>query len=240
MRIMSMHKTDAATEAGALPTPELMAGMGPLMDDMARAGILESGEGLRPSSTGVRLNFSGGRCTVTKGPFKGANELISGFCMVRTRTLEEAIEWATRYGDLIGDSELDIRPVCEMWDLGYGQKPADDPTTRFMIVQKADAKSEAGMGYSPIIDAGMKTLVADMTAAGVFIQSGGLEPSAKATRLHYTGNRRTVTDGPFAESKELIAGYVILDVKSVDEAIYWSDRFAKVIGDVEIDIRRLW
>ena len=240
MRIMSMHKTDDATEAGALPTPELMAGMGPLMDDMAKAGILESGEGLRPSSTGVRLNFSGGRRTVTKGPFKGANELITGFCMVRTRSLDEAIEWATRYAGIIGDCELDIRPVCEMWDLGFGQKPADDPTTRFMIVQKADRNSEAGVGYPPAVDAGMKTLVAEMTAAGVFIQSGGLEPSSKATRLHYNGNKRTVTDGPFAESKELIAGYVILDVKSIDEAIYWSDRFAKVIGDVEIDIRRLW
>jgi len=240
MRIMSMHKTDAATEAGALPTPELMAGMGPLMDDMAKAGILEAGEGLRPSSTGVRLNFSGGRRTVTKGPFNGHNEIIAGFCMVRTRTIEEAIDWATRYAGIVGDAEIDIRPVCEMWDLGFGQKPADDPTTRFMLTHKADTKSEAGIPHPPEVDAGMQKLVADMTAAGVFIQSGGLEPSSKATRLHYTGNKRTVTDGPFAESKELIAGYVILEVKSIDEAIYWSDRFAKVIGDVEIDIRRLW
>lgn len=240
MRIMSMHKTDAATEAGALPTPELMAGMGPLMDDMAKAGILESGEGLRPSSTGVRLTFAGGKRTVTKGPFKGGNELIAGFCMVRTRSIEEAIDWATRYADIIGDAGIDIRPVCEMWDLGFGQKPADDPTTRFMLTHKADAKSEAGVPHAPETEAAMKELVAEMVAAGVFLQSGGLEPSARATRLHYSGNRRTITDGPFAESKELIAGYVILDVKSIDEGIYWSDRFAKLIGDVEIDIRRLW
>lgn len=240
MRVMSMHKTNPATEAGALPTPELMAGMGPLMDDMAKAGILESGEGLRPSSTGVRLNFSGGRCTVTKGPFKGDNELIAGYCIVRTRSIDEAVEWATRFAGLIGDTEIDIRPVCEMWDLGFGQKPADDPTTRFMLVHKIDEKSEAGVPHTPEMRAGMQKLVADMTAAGVYLASGGLEPSSKATRLQYTGNKRTITDGPFAESKELIAGYVILDVKSIDEAIHWADRFAKLIGDVEIDIRRLW
>jgi hypothetical protein len=109
-----------------------------------------------------------------------------------------------------------------------------------MLTHKADPRSEAGVPPSPGVDAAMRTLVADMTAAGVFIQSGGLEPSSKATRLHYTGKRRTITDGPFAESNEKIAGYVILEVKSIDEAVYWADRFAKLIGDVEIDIRRLW
>jgi hypothetical protein len=239
MRVMSMHKTNAATEAGALPTPELMAGMGPLMDDMAKAGILESGEGLRPSSTGIRLTFSGGQRTITNGPFKGDNEIIAGFCMVRTRSIEEAMQWATRFADLIGDTEIDIRPVCEMWDLGFGQKPADDPTTRFMLTHKIDEK-RSDAPHTPEMQVGMQALVADMTAAGVFLQSGGLEPSTKATRLQYAGNRRTITDGPFAESKELIAGYTILDVKSVDEAIHWADRFAKLHGDVEIDIRRLW
>lgn len=240
MRYMSMHKADAATEAGAPPRPELMAGMGSLMDDMAHAGVFESGEGLRPSSTGVRLNFSGGKRTITKGPFQGNNELIAGFCMLRTRSIEEAIDWATRYAGVVGDAEIDIRPICEIWDLGFGQKPADDPTTRFMLTHKADAKSEAGVPFPPEVDAGMQTLVAEMIAAGVYIQSAGLESSAKATRLHYKGRTRTITDGPFAESKELIAGYAIMEVKSIDDAIYWSDRFAKLMGDVEIDIRRLW
>ena len=70
----------------------------------------------------------------------------------------------------------------------------------------------------------------------MFIESGGLEPS-EGKRLHYTVDKRTVTDGPFAESKELIAGYTIMEVKSFEEAMQWSDRFVKVIGDVEIDIR---
>ena len=97
-----------------------------------------------------------------------------------------------------------------------------------MLTHKIDEKSEAGVPHTAEMMAGMQKLVADMTAAGVFLQSGGLEPSSKATRLQYAGNKRTITDGPFAESKELIAGYVILDVKSIDEAIYWSDRFAKL------------
>ena len=72
----------------------------------------------------------------------------------------------------------------------FGQKPADDPTTRFMLTHKADTKSEAGVPYPPEVDAGMQKLVADMTAAGVFIQSGGLEPSSKATRKRPASSAR--------------------------------------------------
>jgi len=160
MRVMSMHKSDRRTEAGEPPSPELMAGMGPLIEDMAKAGVFVSGEGLRPSSTGVRLTFSNGGCTVTKGPFKGTHELVAGYCIVRTRSIEEAMEWATRFAGLVGDTEIDIRPVTEMWDLGFGQKPADDPTTRYMMVHKVDESSEAGLPASPEMLAGMACLLA--------------------------------------------------------------------------------
>jgi hypothetical protein len=108
---------------------------------------------------------------------------------------------------------------------------------RLMCMHKTDAATEAGALPSPELIAGMGPLMEDMKQAGVCLSAGGLQPSTNAKRLHYAGGKRTVTDGPFAESKELIAGYTIMEVKSFDEAMHWSDRFVKIIGDVEIDIR---
>jgi hypothetical protein len=238
MRLMMLHKTNKHWEAGALPSPELIAEMGKLVGGMAQTGALLSGEGLRPTSTGVRLNFSGGKRTVIKGPFAGSNELMAGFVIVRVKSLEEAIEWASRYARMVGDAEIDIRPVTEAWDLGLMPKPEGD-TTRFMMVHKADRNSEAGVAPSPAMMAGMAKLTDEMTKAGVLLSAEGLRPSSKGVRLNFSGSKRTVTDGPFAESKELIAGYTMVKVNSMEEAIEWATRFAKVVGDVEVDIREL-
>src|SRR6185503_15703750 len=96
MRFIIMHKTSPHWEAGAIPSPELIARVGALLGDLAVAGALVGGEGLRASSEGVRLTFSGGTHTIVKGPFQGANELPAGFSILRARSLDEAIDWATR------------------------------------------------------------------------------------------------------------------------------------------------
>ena len=247
MKYMVMHKTNSALEAGALPTGELMAAMGAFCEEGFKKGVLISGEGLRPSSLGVRLNYSGGKRTVTKGPFAGKNELIAGFCMMRVKSLDEAIEWGSRFAEIVGDVEIDIRPVCEPWDLGMGSKPAGDQTFRYMAVHKADKSSEAGAPPSPEMMEQMGGLIQDMSSAGVLIATEGLTPSSRAIRLNFAGGKRTITDGPFAESKELIAGYAILEVKSREEVIEWATRFANVLleherkdGALEIDIRPLF
>jgi hypothetical protein len=239
MRVLCMHKADKSSEAGLPPDEKLMAGMGPLMEDMSKAGVMISGEGLRPSVHGVRLNFSGGRRTITKGPLTGGNELLAGFCMVAVRTIDEAIEWSSRYAAIVGDVELDVRPVCEAWDLGFCPKPEGLETTRFMLLQKADRSTEANAPPTPAQGAAMLALIDEMRRAGVFLAAEGLLPSRHGLRLKYAGGRRTQTDGPFTESKELIAGYVLLEVASLDEAVHWSTRFAALVGDIEIDIRPL-
>jgi len=240
MKVMSMHKTNAHFEAGGMPSREVMEGMGPLIGEMAQAGVFVSGEGLRPSSTGVRLHFSNGKRTITPGPFTGSNELIGGYCLVSVENIEEAIEWSSRYASILGDAEIDIRPLTEFWDLGFGSKPEGLTKTRYMLAHKADARSEAGVLPPPEVFAAIDKLTAEMIDAGVFLGAGGLQPSSKAKRLRFSGGKPTVMDGPFSESKELIGGYSILDVPSLDEAIAWATPFAKLLGDVEIDIRPMF
>lgn len=240
MRFIGMHRTDSATEAGVLPSPELVMAMGKLTEEMAKAGVLRAGEGLHPSSKGVRLNFSGGKRSVTDGPFTESKGLIAGFVIIRVTSMDEAIEWATRFADVVGDVEIDIRPVVEFWDLGFGSKPEGLTTTRYMLAHKGDRNYEAGVLPAPELMTRMDSLMEEMTKAGVFLTAEGIKPSSKGVRLHYSRGKQTVTDGPFTEAKELIAGYAIFEVESLQEAVEWSWRFAEVMGEVEMDLRPLF
>ena len=231
MRFISMHSSNASMEAGEPPSAEVMAGMGPLMGEMIEAGVFVSGDGLRPTSHGVRLSFSNGKRTITKGPFAGTNELIDRYLIVRVHSIEEAIEWATRFASGVGDSEIDVRPVTEVWDLGLMPKPAGETTTRYMILHKSDARSEAGRPAPVSLSA---------LDANVLLSTEALQPSAKGVRLKFSGGERRIIDGPFTESKELIAGFSIMNVNSIDEVVEWASRFAVLIGDVQIEIRPLY
>src|SRR6266446_1799413 len=113
MRFMMMHRTNAHWEAGAAPSLELIARVGKLMGAMAEARVLVGAEGLRASSQGVRLQFSGGKRTVIDGPFTESKELIAGYVILETRSLQDATEWAPRYGAAVACSELDVRPLAD-------------------------------------------------------------------------------------------------------------------------------
>lgn len=234
MLYICMHKANAESEADAPPRPEVMEGMGPLMESMIESGVLVAGEGLRPTSTGVRLRFEGGVRQVQDGPFGGPSGCLAGFTIVRTANLDEAIEWASRLACL-GDVELDVRPVAEPWDVGFGPKPDDVTTTRYLITRTAPSDSD-GEPSRRDQDAALNSVLAEMTQAGVLLASESFPSSAQGARLDFVAGKRAVTDGPFAESKEVIAGYAIMRAATLDEAIDWSSRFAAVVGDVEIDI----
>lgn len=120
MRFMIIRKADAQTEAGVLPSQELLAKMGAYMEEMGKAGVLLAGEGVQSSAKGVRVRFSGGKPIVTDGPFAETRELLAGFCIIRTKSREEAIEWAKRWPAIDGDgeAELEIRQVFEAEDFG--------------------------------------------------------------------------------------------------------------------------
>ncbi len=121
MRFMMMIKADKKTEAGVLPSEELLTAMGAFNEEMVKAGVMLAGEGLQPSSKGARVKFSGGKRTVIDGPFAETKELVAGFWMIQVKSKEEAIEWAKRVPDPLGEgmeAEIEIRQVFEASDFG--------------------------------------------------------------------------------------------------------------------------
>jgi hypothetical protein len=110
---------------------------------------------------------------------------------------------------------------------------------RFLVMHKSNEDNEAGIPPSQELIEEMGKLMESTAKSGVLLAAEGVHASSKGSRLQYSGGKFTVIDGPFAEAKELIAGFAILNVGSKDEAIEWAKRFAKVIGDVEIEIRQV-
>ena len=119
MRCMVIIKATNDSEAGVMPSTELLTAMGTYNEELVKAGIMLAGEGLQPSSKGKRVRFSGSERTVTDGPFTETKELIAGFWLWQVRSMEEAVEWVKRCPNpMPGESEIEIRPVFEMDDFG--------------------------------------------------------------------------------------------------------------------------
>ena len=116
MRFLVMHKSNEQNEAGVPPSKELVEEMGKLMEESTKAGVLLAAEGVHPSSKGARVRFSGGKRTVTDGPFAEAKELIAGFAIIQVDSKEAAIEWATRFAEVLGDVAIEIRQVVDLSD----------------------------------------------------------------------------------------------------------------------------
>ncbi len=237
MRFIIMHKTNADWEAGAIPTPQLIAEVGELIGELARAGILRAGEGLRASSLGARLTVSGGVADVAPGPFVGSNELNAGFEIIRAATLDDAVAWAREVGKVLGDAQLDVRPVTESWDIGMGTKPDDVQSSRFMVLRKATAATESGAKLA----VNQRQSLDDLRrrAPEGHLGAETLKPSTRGRRCKNSVDGAVFTDGPFTESKELVAGYVIIDVPSLDEAARWCARYIAVVRTGEADVLEL-
>ena len=121
---MVIVKANADSEAGKLPSTELLTAMGKYNEELVKAGVLLAAEGLQPSSKGARIKFSGSKRTVVDGPFAESKELIAGFWLWQCRSKEEAIEWAKRCPNPTGeDSEIEIRQVFEADDFGAELTP---------------------------------------------------------------------------------------------------------------------
>ncbi len=117
MKVMVIVKATADSEAGIMPSQELMNAMGAYNEELVKAGIMLSGDGLKPSSAGARIHFDGASRTLTDGPFAETKELIAGFWIWQVRSLEEAIEWVKRCPNpMPGSSDIDIRPFYELED----------------------------------------------------------------------------------------------------------------------------
>jgi len=124
MRFMVIVKASPESEAGEMPSNELLAAMGAYNEEQAKAGVILAAEGLHPSSRGVRVQFSGKQRTVIDGPFMETKELIAGFWIFNVQSLQEAIDWVKRCPNpMVSDSEIEIRQVFEAEDFGENFTP---------------------------------------------------------------------------------------------------------------------
>ncbi len=120
MKVMVIVKATKNSEAGVMPSGQLLSAMGKYNEQLVNAGVMLAGDGLKPSVQGKRIKFSGGKRTVVDGPFAETKELIAGYWIWQVRSMEEAVEWARRCPDPMPgeDAELEIRPVFEAEDFG--------------------------------------------------------------------------------------------------------------------------
>jgi hypothetical protein len=124
MKVAVLVKATKDSEAGVMPTPELLAAMGQFNESLVKAGVLLAGEGLKPSRQGKRVHFSGKQRTVIDGPFTETKELVAGFWLWQVHSLEEAVEWVKRCPNpMLTDSDIEIRPVFEAEDFGENLTP---------------------------------------------------------------------------------------------------------------------
>lgn len=230
MRFMVMHKVDAKMEAGERPDDGIIHGMGRYIGQAIKAGVFLDGAGLHPSSTRVRLELDGRTHKVVRGPYAGGNELIASFAMIVATSMDHAIELAAALAEAAGDRELEIGPVVEGWDIHGGTRPANAPY-RFLLLRKARAPE------TDVVPPPARALLDAWKRDGVLQAAGVLAPSAQGARSRVTGGKRTWVDGPFTESKELIAGYSIIDVPALADAKAWAEPYAEILGDNEVDVR---
>lgn len=232
MRFMVMHKVDARMEAGERPDQSVIENMGKLIGTSLKEGIFKDGAGLHRSAARVRLTLDGDQVSVKRGPYQGSNELIASFALVTAKSDEHVIQLATQLAKAGGDKEIEIGPVVEGWDLTGKPRPEGAPF-RFLLLRKADKAFEAGAA----IPAGVAKVLDEWKASGVLSSAAALTPSSQGARTKPSTGSRIWYDGPFAESKELIAGFSIIEVPTLADAKAWTEKYAAILCDSEVDIR---
>lgn len=227
MRFMSLYRhREESTKA---PTQEEMAAMGRLIEQETRSGVLVSTGGLAPSAQGARVRRSGAQITVTDGPFAEAKEVVAGFAIIRAGSKAEAIEAAKRFLGVAGDGICEVRPF-------FG--PDFAPTEpRFMLLWRPAGDERTAGPPSPEHLAEMNRFIAAETKAGVLLATGGLGPTALGARVSRSEGKVAVIDGPFAEAKELIAGFGLFEVAGKEQAIEAAKRFLDVVQLGECEVR---
>ena len=244
-RYMLVVKATPEFEAGTFPDQAFNAEAATYLSELESAGALVAADRLLPSSQGMRVHYKAGQFTVTDGPFAETKELVAGYCLIRAASLDEAVAWAKRMPFRSGD--VDVRPLFELSD--FPVDPAEQPggwrdtetamqaappparkpgTTRYLGMLKADRDTEAGVMPDEKALAAMGAFIDEAAKSGVLLSGEGLQPSSKAARVRFSGSQRTVTDGPFTETKELIAGYALLQFATPTEALDWTKRFVQV------------
>jgi hypothetical protein len=266
MRFMMMIKSDERAEAGQLPSPELLMAMGKYNDELVKAGVLVGAEGLHPSMSGTRLKLAGGKRNRTDGPFAEAKEVIAGYWIIDVASKDEAIAWAKRVpfeADVEGyvsgaRAEIEIRRLNELDDFPVNEdevesgwreqeaawrdartlSPRNPALKRFFCMAMGDADYEAGKMPDEKILAAMGEYMGTQIEGGVLLSGEGLRRSTEGAKVYFQNGVRTVTDGPFLETKEIVGGFATIQAESLEAAIDMGWEFLEVGGPFEPGIER--
>jgi hypothetical protein len=248
MKFVIMHKSTAAMETGAPPPKEIIQGVGQLIGEARQQNAFLGGAGLRPTSTRLHLAYRGGKRTVTPGPFADPRELVAGFVQMKVASREEALAWCDRFAAVLADVDRGVEfylgPVVEAWDLGVMPRPENPPLRFLLLSLQGDPRAEVSTNdaTNEATNQATKTaaLLEEMTKAGVLEATGALAGTAKGARVRLErGGKHRVIDGPFAESKELVAGYTLLELPSKAAAIEWAIRLGDIIRVDEVEVREM-
>ncbi|MFT3711188.1 MAG: YciI family protein [Archangium sp.] len=240
MRFLVMHKLGPAEPATFAPPPaELIKNMGSLVGEVMKKGAMENGAGLNPKFPRTRLTSRGEQILEEHGPLLGTNELLAHVAMVKVNSKSEAIDIGRRYVKAVGaDVTLEIGRVTEPWDIGMAPAPTTSVPESYLLLHMADARSEAGTAPSADEAARVGALMADLSAKKTLTMPlEHVRPSREGRRLKFkAGKRLSVSDGPFAETKELISGFCLLNLPSLDEVLSFATRYGEILGDLEVDV----
>ena len=253
MRLVMLVKSNEKSESGAMPDEKMLAEMGRYNARLIEAKMMLAGDGLAASSKGVKVRSAGKRTTVVDGPFAEAKELVGGFWLIQAKSMEEAVSWARQVPFVEG--EIELRPLFELDQEEEARAAAPEPfatlnprqpgTRRYMLMLRADRLTESGAQPSQKVLTEMGVLMEDLTKQGAMLAGEGLKPSSAGKRVKFTGGKSSVIDGPFTESKELIAGYLIVQARSRAEAVAWAGRWLDIhagqpgLEGGEIEVRPL-
>ncbi|MET0387739.1 MAG: YciI family protein [Polyangiales bacterium] len=265
MRFMLLIKSDADTEAGVTPNDERLSAFARFNETLAEAGVLVGAEGLMPSRRAARVRATRNETQVIEGPFPEPTALIAGFWTIEVASKSEAVAWAQR---VPGDAgEIEVRQVYETEDFpvddseqpgGWREKevrareraktatpPRLPGTKRFILMIKSDRHQESGALPSPQALATMGELMGDLGRSGKVLGGEGLRPSHLGARIVQSGSQRRVLDGPFTEAKEMIAGYMLVQVAALEDTYDIARRWLPVnlsesgSPHAELEIRQL-
>jgi hypothetical protein len=269
MRVMMLLKSDAQSEAGVPPHEQMLTDMGNYCEELIKAGVMLGGEGLHPSSMGAKVRISKGKTTVLDGPFAEAKEVVAGYMMLKVKDLAEAIEWTKKLpgAEYTPEGEAELRPLYETEDFPVDEAeqaggwrdqelearkeletkaPGAEKGARWVSFLKADKNTEAEMAPSNQLLEEMGALMGEMQAKGVLITGEGLRASKHSAKVRIRDKKISVIDGPFAEAKELIAGFSMFRAQTKAEAVEWGRRCLEIhvrgtgIESGEIEVRPVY
>lgn len=269
MRFFIGVKATEASEAGEMPGPELLRAMFEFNQELVAAGVMIDGNGLQPSAQGYKILTVEGETRIVDGPFTETKELISGYWVLQANSMEEAVAWAKRAPmDADGrDAALEIRQIFELEDFPEnpdeaGWREAEEklreewnagspgeaqgslqPTPGklvYMGMVHSTTASEAGVLPDEAELTTMGALMEESAAAGILLGGEGLRPSSEGVQIKFHNGERTIIDGPFTETKELVGGYAIMQFDSEEQAREWTLRFAKTSGQECVQVRKVF